>query len=286
MLVIGALAVARIVAGHPRSRPARGANRSHATEALPPLPGTLPAKWRTVFEDDFAGRSLGPSWITYTGKSFATSTNRRRDVGVDGRGQLVLTARRAASGWQSAEVATRETFAPRPGQTMVIEAELSLPTGKGVWPAFWADAAPARNDPALEPAAGEADIAETIDTAAWVAQYLHCGPSRNRGPCANNAPTSHLTARSSDSWKRGYHTYAFVWHDAGTHSYVAFYIDKRLELEVTEAQVGARYWQDAFDHPYFILFDVETGGAFPGPPGPTSPARFAMRVDVVRVLES
>ena len=73
--------------------------------------------------------------------------------------------------------------------------------------------------------------------------------------------------------------------------YLQFLMDGTVESTVTEAHVGATAWQEAFDHGFFIIFDLAMGGHYPnGLCGCTTPTSAttsgaSMSVSYVAVYE-
>jgi beta-glucanase (GH16 family) len=96
---------------------------------------------RVVFADDFAGRR-GASvdrekWSSDTGAEdgeLQIFTDSLRNAGLDGDGNLVLTARRERSGgFTSARLLTRETFAGESGR---VEARIKVADNRGIRSVF------------------------------------------------------------------------------------------------------------------------------------------------------
>jgi hypothetical protein len=71
----------------------------------------------------------------------------------------------------------------------------------------------------------------------------------------------------------GYHTYSVIINRTNTSAEsLQLLMDGTVESTVTEAHVGATAWQEAFDHGFFIIFDLAMGGHYPnGVCGCTSP---------------
>lgn len=250
-----------------------------------PIPGAQPGKWHTVFADSFGGRGgPGKNWDVVTGANIGAIPYGVGNVQLNGRGQLVIAEHHTVSGWSSGYVESTRSFEPAPGQSLLIQSTLTMPIGRSLWPAFWALASSARASSADEPAAGEVDIAESINVARWVAQILHCGPGKWIGPCGGTR-SSRYTDLAGTASRREMHTYSWLWANHGPSSYVALYIDGQLNLRLTEARIGAHYWHLAFDHPYFILYDLAVGG-WAQAVSRSTPRYAAMVVDSVRVLTS
>lgn len=266
---------------------------SHPSSTVANKTSPSTTSWHTIFADNFTGPSgemlSSKVWRYFSGYTFGSAPFEptAQFASLNGHGQLVLVARHTASGWEAAQVGTRQAFMPQPGQTLKISARLKLPAGgHGFWPAFWAMPTVALTDPSTEPAAGEIDIAETIDNYNWVAQILHCGPSKTVGPCKESSSLSfHLHRFPTPAGAAGWNTYSAVWHNAGSRSSIAFFVNGRRQLVVTEQEIGAHYWNEAFGHPYFLLFDLAVGG-WAGKPNRASASSTSMTVKYVRVSES
>lgn len=261
------------------------ARQHRARPGYVPVPGAQRGKWHTVFQDNFGGRGRpGKNWDVMTGANIGAVPYAAGNVYLNGRGHLLIAEHHTASGWSSGYVESTRSFEPAPGQSLLVQSRLSMPMGRSLWPAFWALASAARHTSAGEPAAGEVDIAESINVARWVAQILHCGPGKWIGPCGGTR-SSHYTDLAGAGSRQGMHTYSWLWANHGRSSYIALYIDGQLDLRLTEARIGARYWHLAFDHPYFILYDLAIGG-WAQPISHSTPRYAAMVVDSVRVLTS
>ena len=270
-----------------------GSSPSPSALSHPSSTAAKTSRWHTVFVDNFVGPSgamlSSKTWRYFSGYTFglAPFEPNAQFASLNGHGQLVVVARHTTSGWEAAQVGTRQAFMPKPGQSLEISARLKLPAGgHGFWPAFWAMPTSALTNPSTEPAAGEIDIAETIDNYNWVAQILHCGPSKTSGPCKEPSPRiSHLHKFPTPAGEAGWNTYSAVWHNAGTSSSIDFFINGQRQLVVTEQEIGARYWNEAFGHPYFLLFDLAVGG-WAGKPNQASASTTSMTVKYVRVSVS
>lgn len=251
---------------------------------------TSPVRWTTIYQDNFngkAGSPPGPAWEPYQGTGFGIGQflATPQVVHLDGKGDLVVTAERSGSDWFSGEIELKRGFMPSSGHTLMVESRIELPAGgQGYWPAFWGLGVPAATQPQLQPTAGEVDIVETIDNRRWLGQWLHCGVSEIAGPCGSKTLAIHrLTVPSGAS---GWHVYSWMWFNEGSNPYVAFYIDQKLQLEASERSVGKTYWEKAFDHPYYFIYDLAVGGGWAGSPNNLTAAYSSMRVDYIRILGS
>ncbi len=230
---------------------------------LPP-----PVHWRTLFSAPFNGRAgtrlSSKAWQYSIGRqdSDAVYVPTAKFAHLDGHGNLVITAQHLKAGWRSAQVITARTFMPKSGQSLRAQAKIEMPAaGAGYWPAFWAVDPKAFVVPRSEPASGEIDIAETTDDRPWVAQFLHCGPSKFKGPCREPSRTiSDFHHFRYPAGRVGYHLYTMVWTNLPRKQSLTFLVDNHVQLVITRMEIGARYWRMAFDHPYVFLFDIAVGG--------------------------
>src|SRR6185437_1501676 len=262
-----------------------------AVAAPAAVPGP-PSGWSTVFSDDFngsAGSGVDSQWMydTGPGSSFGTGeietmTNSTANVHLDGAGNLDITALGSGSNWTSGRVQTTSANVGAPaGGKLEVTASLQQPTGGlGYWPAFW------MLGPGQWPENGEIDIMEDVNALSEVAGTIHCGVSPG-GPCnEGNGIGSGL--RGCGGCQSGFHTYTMILDRTNTsNESITFYLDGASYFTVTEGQVGASTWQQAFDHNLSIIFDLAIGGAVPNgvcgcstPTGSTASGG-TMRVDYV-----
>ncbi|QUQ65002.1 ricin-type beta-trefoil lectin domain protein [Kutzneria sp. CA-103260] len=240
-----------------------------------------PAGWTTVFSDDFngsAGSGVNTANWTYNtgpGSNFGTGeietmTNSTNNVHLDGNGNLDITALGSGSNWTSGRIQTPTAVAGAPaGGKLEVTASIQQPNpgnGLGYWPAFW------MLGQGQWPENGEIDIMEDVNALSEVAGTIHCGVYPG-GPCnEGNGIGSGL--RGCGGCQTGFHTYTMILDRTNTsNESITFYLDGNSYFTVTEGQVGASTWQQAYDHNLTILFDLAMGGGFPnGVCGCTSPS--------------
>jgi beta-glucanase (GH16 family) len=249
-------------------------------------PGACPAGWKLTWSDEFdgpAGTAADASkWVYESGNGSNGWGNSELEYyrtgnangAMDGNGNLVITAKQeTTSGFQytSARLKTQGLATWTYGH---IEARIKLPSGQGIWPAFWMLGSDITTQ--SWPACGEIDIMENIGKE----------PSINHGslhmPAAGTANDSQLTgsytlanAKLSDN----FHTYAIEWSAAG----IDFFFDGGRYESQTPASASGRTWE--FDKPFFILLNVAVGGQWPGSPDSTTTFPQTMTIDYVRVCQ-
>ena len=165
--------------------------------------------------------------------------------------------------YTSARVFTKGLYATKYGR---IAASIQIPRGQGLWPAFWLLGDDI--DAVSWPACGEIDVMENVGKTPKTDYGTLHAPGFDKGS-STDAP-----APLAD----GFHVYAAEWDASG----IRFFLDDKPYTTLTPADVPAGgKW--AFDHPFFLLFNVAVGGGWPGDPDGTTTFPQTMKVDWVRV---
>jgi beta-glucanase (GH16 family) len=125
------------------------------------------------------------------------------------------------------------------------------------------------------PTCGEIDIVEIVGSAPKNA-YATVHSGNTSDPAKNTATGGVYTSASADL-SADFHVYAVE----SSASQMDFYVDSSLYESVTPSTLTAgQLW--AFDHAFYVMFDLAIGGSWAGPPtASTFPA--PMLVDYVRV---
>jgi beta-glucanase (GH16 family) len=262
-----------------------------------------PARADVVWSDGFDGAAGAPpsdrNWLFTTGTSYPggaaqfgtgevqTYTDDREHARLDGKGHLLITATKDASGaWRSARIESRRTdFQPKPGGTLEVSARIKVPTLQpGYWPAFWMLGEPFRGTYTNWPGIGEIDILETVGRFPnTVLGTMHCGTAPG-GPCKENDGISgKYSLPGGKSISADFHTYAVQWDRSKTPNEIRWYFDGHRFHTVRADAVDAQTWANATDHGYFILLNLAIGGALPGPADVTTKPGGALVVDEVTV---
>ncbi len=244
-----------------------------------------PAGWTLVWSDEFDGPDNSPpdpaKWNFETGgrgwgnNELETYTARTANARLLG-GNLAITALRetytgsdgVTREFTSARLNTKGRFSQKYGR---FEARIKLPTGQGIWPAFWMLGD--NIDTAGWPACGEIDIMENLGSEpSLVHGSLHA--PKHSGSAALSGP--YLLPdrkRLSDD----YHIFAVEWEPEA----IRFFADGKLYRTFTLSDFPGKTW--VFDQPFFLLLNVAVGGKWPGPPDQTTVFPQTMLVDWVRV---
>jgi beta-glucanase (GH16 family) len=156
----------------------------------------------------------------------------------DGRGALVLSARRSPDGsFTSARLSARRS----PDRPMFhygrFAAAIQVPTGPGIWPAWWLLG---EDDVFGWPDCAEIDIMEAPSgpaTRGQVHQGTHLPAREGPGEVAVGVPSS------AGEWDDGLHVYAVSWSPGE----LEFTIDDRTTGRVTRADVESAGGRWRFD---------------------------------------
>lgn len=182
-------------------------------------------------------------------------------------GNLVITAKVEQTGsnpYTSSRITTKGKKEFRYGR---IASRLKIPTGLGVWPAFWMLGA--NIDAIYWPDCGEIDIMEHINTDSIFYGTLHWTASNGLQSNGNS------TIAGQDA----FHVYAIEW-DANS---ISWYLDDKKYHEVSIKNSANR--MEELHKPFFILLNIAIGGNWPGQTIDESKLPARMEVDYVRVYQ-
>jgi len=237
-------------------------------------------KWTLVWEDQFDGPSgqlpsaanwrfdIGTDWGN---QQLEFDTDRAENTSLDGNGNLAITARQEfyqGSSFTSARITTQDLFEPQGG---LIEARMQLPSGQGVWPAFWLLGANIETVP--WPGCGEIDIMEYRGQEPDVIHGSLHGPGYSGGDAVTSA-----FYLGNDRFDTGFHVFSVEWNKNS----ISWYVDGTRYRTVTRDDLPGEW---VFDHPFYIILNVAVGGTYVGYPSPATAFPQTMLVDWVRVYE-
>ncbi len=240
--------------------------------------------WVLVWADEFNGQAIDRSNWTYDlgGNGWGNNelqyyTDRPSNSYIvhdaSGNGILVIEARKESYRGNAYTSARMKTQGLQNWTYGRMEARISIPGGKGVWPAFWMLGS---NFPTVGwPNCGEIDILEHVETADMPIFTVR---SSIHGPGYSGANSVHGDVHMSGGLTNVFHIYAIEWEPTESR----WYFDANNYFKVTRASLPAGApW--VFDHPFFFIMNVAIGGAWPGSPDGTTPLPADMLVDYVRV---
>jgi beta-glucanase (GH16 family) len=213
------------------------------------------------------------------GANAAPCDAKRPNAHLDGHGRLVIEAFKSSGTWTSARLKTIGLEQFGYGR---VEARLRLPTGAGLWPAFWLLGVDISS--AGWPGCGEIDVMENIPAVGEnplgptkIQSTLH-GPGYSGAHGIGRAFTLPGGGRVDD----GFHVYGALWSPGR----LSFYVDDPGAPFFTATPrvlpAGQRW---VFDHPFFIILNLAVGGSWPQDPDATTPDPARLLVDWVRVYK-
>jgi beta-glucanase (GH16 family) len=228
--------------------------------------------WQLVWADEFNG-GISADWVFETG----TGTNgwgnnelqyyRRENATVE-NGNLVITARREDFGGRRYTSARMKTQGKRSFRYGKIEARIALPTGSGLWPAFWMLG---NNISTVGwPACGEIDVMEHVNSNNVAHGTIHWQDH-------NNQYANYGGSRSTNV--NDYHVYAVEWNAQS----IRWFVDGALYHEASIAN-GVNGTQE-FHNEFFLLLNLAVGGNWPGFTVDEGRLPARMLVDYVRVYQ-
>ncbi|MEO3781932.1 glycoside hydrolase family 16 protein [Actinocorallia sp. B10E7] len=236
--------------------------------------GVAPEGTRLVWKDDFSGPSgSAPDagrWKIETGTpgTGEVEYNTRKNVILNGKGQLVITARRQhfrGAEYTSARITSEGRFETTYGR---IAARIKTPNGQGLWPAFWLLGTNFRDRP--WPDCGEIDIMERRGDRPDHYQATVQGPGYS-----GVGITEHYSLGPGGDFSDGFHVFSLDW----TPDKLIFMIDGYVVTTVERATLPGEW---VFGNPFFIVLNLAVGGPYPGDPDASTPFPAKMVVDYVR----
>lgn len=245
--------------------------------------------WNLIWSDEFVGTELDDEiWDHQTGIGDAYTDagwgNNEEQYYTDGKnttvggGKLTITAKKEATeGFGTkytssrlrtvTEVINGETGKAEPGKILVdgagamaygkIEAKIKMPTGDGIWPAFWM--LPHDSQYGGWAAGGEIDIVE----AKGRLENQIVGTIHHGGAWPNNVNTGKWITMDEGDTIDQYHIYTVEWDP----DEMRWYLDGELYSTVNNwyskaGEEGNYPYPAPFDEEFYILLNVAVGGTF------------------------
>lgn len=227
-------------------------------------------KWNLLTGD---GTAQGiPGWGN---NELQTYTNRPENV-VAQNGVLIITAKEESfdgKSYTSARITTKGLLDQQYGR---FEARIKLPTGKGIFPAFWL-LGDDENGSLVWPEIGEIDIMEYLGNEPTSVFGTVHGPEFS---AANSITKSYEL--QGDRFDNGFHVFGVEW----TPNRINWYVDDVLYQSLTPEDIAEetdRKGEWVFNRPFHIILNVAVGGNLPGSPNDETIFPQRMLVDYVRV---
>jgi len=244
--------------------------------------------WQQMFFDDFNGPAgsspNAASWnLEVNGRPANAEqeyyTSRPSNLALDGNGNLVIQALQEhyayATGlmsnqpYTSGRLNTKSKVETTYGR---IEARIKLPTGKGMWPAFWMLGT--NYDSVGWPGCGEIDIMELAGSEPnKVNGSLHAP-----GYSGVGALTGSFQLDSGD-FGDDFHIFAVEWAPDG----IRWLVDEQPYEARTVAGIQSLGEKWIFNHPFDVILNLAVGGNYDGDPDSSTQFPAQMLVDYVKV---
>jgi beta-glucanase (GH16 family) len=189
---------------------------------------------------------------------------------LDGQGHLVIQAVQNGDGYTSGGVTTKNKLSLGYG---TISARIKMPSGQGLWPAFWLVGADQDTTP--WPQCGEIDIVELVSNASTYYTTIH-------GPMNGNPNTSQGTLQAQ---------FAGPIADLSTdfHNYWVTRMPDRITVGIDAKTLGTFTPQSlppdaqwVYNRPMYAILNLAIGGSWAGPPDGSTHFPAAMIVDWFR----
>ncbi|HEX7598878.1 MAG TPA: glycoside hydrolase family 16 protein [Polyangia bacterium] len=294
--ILSSLLLLALLAGCGPSAPLATLTPAPPPTSTPPptaTPIAAPAGWKLAWQDEFdgpAGTQPDPQhWVYDIGNGvngwgnaeYEYYTNGADNAALDGAGDLVITARKLdnalTSGmdcwngpcaYTSARLLTKGKLEVTYGR---VEARLKLPSGQGIWSAFWMLGADVATT--AWPMCGEIDVMENIGKEPGIVHGTVHGPGYS-GAQGVGGPYTLDAAKFSDD----FHLFAVEWDKQE----IRWYVDGKQYLAISPDKVSGDW---VFNHPFFLILNLAVGGGWPGYPDATTTFPQALTVDYVRVFQ-
>lgn len=217
----------------------------------------------------------GEGWGNY---ELQYHTDSLDNAAHDGEGNMVITARQdnpdnlecwyGTCEYTSARLLTQGNFDHQYGR---FEANIQIPTGQGVWPAFWMLGA--NFDDIGWPYSGEIDIMENVGHEPGTVHGTIHGPGYSAGDGIGESYEHPDGGEFTDN----FHVYAIDWGPG----FITWSVDGNDYLTLTPDDLDGEEW--VFDQPFFMIMNIAVGGEWPGDPDETTEFPQEMKIDYVRV---
>ncbi|MCP4804635.1 MAG: glycoside hydrolase family 16 protein [Proteobacteria bacterium] len=241
--------------------------------------------WELVWRDEFDGDAIDPTRWNHEVNGWGGGndelqyyTDRPENSWV-ASGVLVIEARQETytgdDGTRSYTSARLNTLEKGDWTFGRFEARMKLPSGQGLWPAFWM--LPSEWVYGGWAASGEIDAMELVGhQPGTVHGTLHYGGEWPANTWSGDSVTI------DGSFADDFHHFAVEWEPGE----IRWYVDETLVQTQDSWTSAGGAWPAPFDQDFHLLLNVAVGGNWPGSPDETTTFPQQMVVDYVRVYEA
>lgn len=234
------------------------------------------AKRKLVWQENFKGKALdGSVWNYELGDGCPNICgwgNNERQLYTKANhttknGNLVIQVRKEGDKYTSTRITTKDKKEFQYGR---IECRAKLPTGQGIWPAFWMLGS---NISSVGwPKSGEIDILEYIGKQPHqIYTTLHTQDG--------HGDKGHGKKTEISGIETGFHIFAVDW----SKDKMDFFVDDRLVFTYNPEVKNEDSWP--FNQPFYIIVNVAVGGNFGGPEVDDSIFPQEFTIDYIKVYQ-
>lgn len=225
--------------------------------------------WELVFEDNFEGNTLDlEKWGTCyfsvdPGEGCKLYDNGElewyvpENVIVEDSMLKLRAERRKVNGYDYASgmISGHDTFVFQYGY---MEMRAKLPSGRGLWPAFWT----MPDDRKWPP---EIDIMENLGHEPRQIYFgLHFGP--------RSKPEARVRRFTGPNFSKDFHVFSALWEE----NLLVWYVDGEEQWRMTD---------DVPAEPMYLIANLAVGGRWPGNPNDETPFPSEYQIDYIRVWQ-
>jgi beta-glucanase (GH16 family) len=226
--------------------------------------------------DDFSGPAGSPpnpaywGYITGTGVDGGVENYVTANAFLDGESHLVIQAVNTGNGYTSGSIQTKNKLSLGYG---TITARIKMPSGQGLWPAFWLVGAD--EDTVPWPESGEIDIIELVSDATTYYTTLH-GPINGNPNTVEGTQQAQFSGSIADL-STDYHNY---WVSRVPDSITVGIDTKTLGTFTPQSLPRGAQW--VYNRPMYAILGLAVGGGWAGPPDNSTRFPATMLVDWFR----
>lgn len=235
------------------------------------------------WSDEFDGPSLNPAiWSHQNGdgcpglcgwgnNELEYYTDRRENLFFQD-GKLIIEARPESFQGKHYTSSKILTQGKKPVKFGRIDIRAILPTGKGIWPAFWL--MPEKSVFGGWPRSGEIDLMEVVGHEPNKTHgTIHYGP----GP-GSTTINRHYTLPAK-TFHDEFHVFSLEWKQ----DQIQWLVDGQVFSTIHKADLGTHHYP--FNEEFYVIFNLAVGGNWPGSPDATTYFPQWLIVDYIRVYQ-